>query len=50
MPASELTRLHEAFQRIRQGEAEFVTTDGNREYDFGRFSILVPGSTAGKPS
>ena len=26
---------------VRRDDTPFVVTDGNREYDFGRFSILV---------
>jgi len=42
MPASDLLALRDAFIAMESGRAPFVTTDGNREYDFGRFSILVP--------
>ncbi len=42
MPAAELVRLRDAFRSLRDGATPFVLTDGNREYDFGRFSILVP--------
>ncbi len=41
MPASELVRLRDAFSAIQHDDPPFVRTDGNREYDFGRFSILV---------
>lgn len=41
LPASELVRFSEAFHSMRGGAETFVLTDGNREYDFGRFSILV---------
>lgn len=42
MPASELIRLGNAFRDLPQERADYVVTDGNREYDFGRFSIVVP--------
>ena len=41
MTASELVVFRNAFEEMQQEEAEFVSTDGNREYFFGRFSILV---------
>ena len=41
MPSSQLVALRDAFHAMRQEGAAFVLTDGNREYDFGRFSILV---------
>ena len=41
MPAGELVRFRDAFEDMRGGDTPFVLTDGNREYDFGRFSILV---------
>lgn len=41
MPASELGRLGAAFSAVQDGDVPFVVTDGNREYHFGRFSILV---------
>ncbi|MFQ5528251.1 MAG: C69 family dipeptidase [Thermoanaerobaculia bacterium] len=41
MPSSELVRLGRAFSEIQRAETPFVRTDGNREYDFGSFSILV---------
>lgn len=40
LPASELIAFGEAFAAMREGRP-FVLTDGHREYDFGRFSILV---------
>ena len=36
-----LLRLRDAFEMIANGEGEFVLTDGNREYDFGDFSVIV---------
>ena len=36
-----LVRLGDAFETIAAGEGEFVVTDGNREYDFGEFSVIV---------
>ncbi len=41
LPAGELVRLRDAFTAMRDPATPFVLTDGNREYDFGRFSILV---------
>ncbi len=41
LPASELIALRDAFEAMPAGETPYVLTDGNREYDFGRFSILV---------
>ncbi len=41
LPASDLEAFGNAFTAIKAKEASFVLTDGNREYDFGRFSILV---------
>ncbi len=36
-----LVRLGDAFETIAAGEGEFVVTDGNREYEFGEFSVIV---------
>lgn len=41
MPGAELSAFSEAFGAMREDRVPFVVTDGNREYDFGRFSILV---------
>lgn len=41
MPASELLALRDAFRALRDEATPFVLTDGLREYDFGRFSLLV---------
>lgn len=41
LPPSELLVLKEAFLTLPQDDMPFVLTDGHREYDFGRFSILV---------
>ncbi len=41
MPSRQLIALRDAFRSMRQSDASYVLTDGNREYDFGRFSILV---------
>ena len=41
MPSHELLALRDAFGAMRSGDASYVLTDGDREYDFGRFSILV---------
>ena len=41
--ASELlVRMRDAFEAIAASEAEFVLTDGNREYSFDGFSVLTP--------
>ncbi len=37
-----LTRFRDAFQMMRNGTAPFVLTDGNREYEFDGFSVMVP--------
>lgn len=42
MPSSELVRFRNAFREMREESTPFVLTDGNREYGFGRFSIVVP--------
>jgi glyoxylase-like metal-dependent hydrolase (beta-lactamase superfamily II) len=47
MAPNELVRLASAFDAIRAGGMDFVLTDGNREYDFGRFSIMVPDQHRG---
>ena len=36
-----LTQLGDAFDTIADGRGEYVLTDGNREYDFGDFSVIV---------
>jgi len=41
LPASELVAFGNAFAAMQAEGAAFVLTDGSREYDFGRFSILV---------
>lgn len=41
MPSPELVALRDAFHAMREEGTPFVLTDGNREYDFGEFSILV---------
>ena len=41
MAPSQLVALRDAFAAMRRGEAEYVLTDGNREYGFDGFSILV---------
>jgi glyoxylase-like metal-dependent hydrolase (beta-lactamase superfamily II) len=38
-----LAAMRDAFAAIANGSASGVLTDGNREYDFGEFSIIVPG-------
>jgi len=39
--AGYLDRLNAAMQSIESGEAEYVNTDGAREYDFGQFSVIT---------
>ena len=41
MPASDLTALRDAFVAIQSRETPYTPTDGNREYFFDRFSILI---------
>ncbi|MCP4902427.1 MAG: MBL fold metallo-hydrolase [bacterium] len=41
LDSSYLTRFLEAFQTMRDEMTPFVLTDGNREYDFEGFSIIV---------
>ncbi len=41
LPGTELVALADAFAAVEAGHASFVLTDGLREYDFGRFSLLV---------
>lgn len=36
-----LTELDAAFRTISAGRGSYVVTDGNREYDFGSFSVIV---------
>ena len=36
-----LNQLGDAFDTIVDGRGEYVLTDGNREYDFGDFSVIV---------
>ena len=38
-----LVHLREAFDSISRRQAEFIETDGNREYTFGDFSIITSG-------
>jgi glyoxylase-like metal-dependent hydrolase (beta-lactamase superfamily II) len=42
LPSDYLTRMRDAFEAIAASKAEFVLTDGNREYSFEGFSILTP--------
>jgi glyoxylase-like metal-dependent hydrolase (beta-lactamase superfamily II) len=37
-----LSAMHDAFVRIEEGGADYILTDGNREYAFGDFSIILP--------
>jgi glyoxylase-like metal-dependent hydrolase (beta-lactamase superfamily II) len=39
-----LIRMATAFDAVAGGEADYVVTDGNREYSFENFSIIVSGS------
>jgi glyoxylase-like metal-dependent hydrolase (beta-lactamase superfamily II) len=41
-----LVEMRDAFERIAAGDADFVSTDGNREYAFGDFSIILPEPAA----
>jgi len=38
-----MTALGLAFEQIKAGSVEFVVTDGNREYQFDGFSVIVKG-------
>ena len=42
-----LVAMHDAFERIAAGEADFARTDGNREYSFEDFSIILPDPAEG---
>jgi len=42
VPSEVLVRMRDAFETIAASDAEFVLTDGNREYSFDGFSILTP--------
>ena len=39
--ASYLQDLHQAFQSIANGSAQFTVEEGGRKYEFGSFSILT---------
>lgn len=41
MPSIYLQKMATAFQQIKDGKAEFVETDGAKEYTFEGFSILT---------
>ncbi len=41
-----LVELGGAFETIVSGDGEYVLTDGNREYDFGDFSVIVSDGNA----
>ena len=41
LPGSTLLDLAQAFKTLSEPGTPYVLTDGDREYDFGRFSILV---------
>ena len=41
--ASYMIALGLAFEQIKAGHVEFVATDGNREYQFDGFSVIVKG-------
>ncbi len=49
MAASQLIALRDAFSALHDDTTPFVLTDGLREYDFGRFSILVSDPPAWHP-
>jgi hypothetical protein len=38
---SYMIALGRAFEEIKAGDAEYVMTDGNREYQFDGFSVIV---------
>lgn len=38
---SYMIALGRAFEEIKAGNAEYVMTDGNREYQFDGFSVIV---------
>ncbi len=42
VPSERLVAMRDAFESIAASQAEFVLTDGNREYGFDGFSILTP--------
>ena len=42
LPSQYLVRMRDAFEVIQEGSASFVLTDGNRQYSFEGFSIIVP--------
>lgn len=44
--SSYLLKLEAAFAAIESGRADYVLTDGHREYDFGDFSVIVAADTA----
>lgn len=44
VPARHLAELEAAFEAIVVGQADYAMTDGNREYDFGDFSVIVSDS------
>ncbi|MEP6390523.1 MAG: MBL fold metallo-hydrolase [Halioglobus sp.] len=46
--ASYLGRLDDAMQSILAGDVKYVETDGAREYDFGRFSVITHNPPLGK--
>ena len=37
-----LVRMRDAFEVIQEGSASFILTDGNRQYSFEGFSIIIP--------
>ena len=41
MPSIFLQKMADAFQAIKDGKAEFVETDGAKEYAFDGFSIIT---------
>lgn len=42
--AAHLVAMRDAFRRIAAGAADYVLTDGNREYTFGDFSVITADS------
>ncbi len=45
--AAYLPRMADAFRRIATGDAEYALTDGNREYPFDGFSVIVDPAALG---
>jgi glyoxylase-like metal-dependent hydrolase (beta-lactamase superfamily II) len=49
LTARYLADMHAAFESIVAGAVDGVETDGAREFDFGDFSIIVPGDRLQQP-